>query len=100
MSVRTAVLVLLLLATVGLCAFAFAQSRGEELSIVQLLGLVLPLSLLGVFAGLYRREAQRHPELTDEDDRSRLLGRVVLKLGCLVLVVASLSALVFGLLIG
>jgi hypothetical protein len=81
-------------------AFAFAASRGEVLTIWHPLGLLLPLALLAGFVGLYQREQRLHPEMEDEDDRRFILGRVVIKLGCLLVATASISAAIFALLLG
>jgi hypothetical protein len=92
--------VALLVATVVLLAYVAAAERGERLGLQQLLGVLMPLALLAGFVGLYLREQRRHPEWDDEDDRKYILGRVVIKLGCLLLVVASLSSLMFLLILG
>src|SRR5262249_30059798 len=94
------VLVLLLVAALALCAFAFATSRGEEITIQKTLGLVGSLVMVAGFVAFYLREARLHPDEDDDDGRNRIMGRVVVKLGCLFFVIAVLSAVVMPFIFG
>lgn len=96
---RTAGLSALLIGAIALAAAMYATERGETLDILFPLGLLMPLALLAGFVGVYIRERRGHPELDpgDEDDHRSLIGRTVLKFGCLLLAVAILTAVVSGL---
>ena len=58
------------------------------------------LALVAGVVAFYLREGRRHPELDDEEDRPMLVAKVVLRLGCLLFVVRSVSALRWGLILG
>src|SRR5262249_1857800 len=91
---RTAGLSALLIGAIALAAAMYATER-----ILFPPGLLMPLALLAGFVGVYIRERRGHPELDpgDEDDHRSLIGRTVLKFGCLLFAVAILTAVVFGL---